>query len=141
MREMPLDIRQLEMRNVDMRFCLTFVGVALLASVASARDIYVDNLRGDDRHYGTNAVISENSDGPVRSIAKALRVARRGDRIVLKNTGIAYRESITLQAARHSGFSGEPFVIEGNGATLDGAAFVPPDAWEVVGDDLYRFSP
>ncbi|EAQ82775.1 hypothetical protein [Blastopirellula marina] len=124
-----------------MRFCLTILGIALLASVAAARDIYVDNIRGDDHHIGTMPELGVNADGPVRSIAKALRVARKGDHIVLKNTGVAYRESITFQAAHHSGFPGSPFVLEGNGATLDGAALVPVDAWEVVGDDLYRFSP
>lgn len=124
-----------------MRLCLTTLVFAVLASVASARDIFVDNIRGDDHHAGAMPELGLNADGPVRSIAKALRVARKGDRIVLKNTGVAYRESITFQAAHHSGFPGTPFILEGNGATLDGAALVPIDAWEVVGEDLYRFSP
>lgn len=137
----------LNMRTADMRQRLTLVGLtmltaAALASVATARDIYVDNLRGDDHHNGTSEDLSENVDGPCRSIAKALRVACMGDRIVLKNNGIPYRESITLQAARHSGFYADsPFILEGNGATLDGSALVPLDAWEVAGPDLYRFSP
>lgn len=124
-----------------MRFSLIILGIATFASVASARDIYVDNLRGDDHLNGTTAELGENVDGPVRTIAKALRVACWGDRIVLKNNGIPYRESITFQAGRHSGVPGRPFILEGNGATLDGSALVPIDAWEVVGPDLYRFSP
>ncbi|PQO43467.1 hypothetical protein [Blastopirellula marina] len=125
-----------------MRFCLIILGIAAFAGVASARDIYVDNLRGDDHLNGTTAELGENVDGPVRSIAKALRIACRGDRIILTNNeGIPYRESITLQAGRHSGFPDHPFLLKGNGATLDGSALVPVDAWEVVGPDLYRFSP
>ncbi|MCC9629362.1 right-handed parallel beta-helix repeat-containing protein [Blastopirellula sp. JC732] len=136
-----------QMRTADMRQCLTLVGltilaVATLASACAARDIYVDNLRGDDHHAGRSPELGENSDGPCRSICKALRIACMGDRIVLKNNGIPYRESITFQSERHSGFyPGSPFILEGNGATLDGSALVPIDAWEVAGPDLYRFSP
>jgi hypothetical protein len=69
----------------------------------------------------------------VRTIEKALRLARQGDRIQVENTGEPYRESISLTGSRHSGYSLEPFVLAGNGAVLDGSAPVPTEAWESYG--------
>lgn len=80
-------------------------------------------------------------DGPCRTIAKALRLARASDRIVLADSGEPYRECITLQGAPHSGGPERPFVIVGNGAVLDGSQPVHPDLWEHVADGTYRFQP
>ena len=92
--------------------------VATLAAVSDvgARDIYVNNVAGDDRHPGTMERASGLGHGPCRTIARALRAAERGDQIVLANTGVPYRESITLEGGRHSGYPSRPFAIRGNGA-------------------------
>src|SRR5687767_15641629 len=66
------------------------------ASTVAARDWYVDNVAGDDRKNGFEAASTNPQDGPVRTIAKALRHARHRDRIILANTGEPYRESISL---------------------------------------------
>ena len=84
---------------------------------------------------------SGERSGPCRTIAKALRLAGSGDRVVLTKTGEPYRESITLQAARHSGIVGQPFTLVGNGAVLDGSHPVPKDDWEHVAGDVFRFRP
>jgi hypothetical protein len=65
----------------------------------------------------------------------------RGDQIVLANTGVPYRESITLEGGRHSGYPSRPFVIRGNGAILDGSWQVPVAAWEHFRADIFRFQP
>ncbi len=77
----------------------------------------------------------------MQSIAKALRLVRLGDRVVLVNAGRPYRESISLVGSRHSGTATGPMVIEGNGAVMDGSAAVPPEAWEYCGGLVYRFQP
>jgi hypothetical protein len=118
--------------------------VALLTLVTaslSARDIYVDNRIGDDARDGTSPEPFGQRAGPCRSIARALKLTRKGDRLVLTNTGIPYRESITLQAARHSGTSRQPFILIGNGAVLDGTRVVPKGVWEHVDGDVFRFLP
>lgn len=125
-----------------MRYVGAFVLVWIaLSTGARARDIYVDNVAGDDRFSGAAPATQGARIGPCRTIAHALELATQGDRIVLAATGVPYRESITLQAGRHSGFRDRPFEILGGGATLHGTAAVPRGAWEHVGREVYRFSP
>jgi hypothetical protein len=115
--------------------------VLLTATQVAARDIFVDNVAGDDHSRGLQSA-TIGSDGPVRTIARALALALPRDRIMLANTGQPYRESISLVGGDHSGVPYEPFVLDGNGATLDGTALVPPSAWEFAGvGDVFRFRP
>lgn len=106
-----------------------------------ARDIYVDNLAGDDLNSGHAPRSIGGRTGPCRTIAKALRLAKPGDHIVLAKTAEPYRESITLGGARLSGYPDFPLTIEGRGAILDGSAPVPPRAWEHFRGDVFRFRP
>ena len=109
-----------------MRYVAGLVLVWLaLPSAAGARDIYVNNVAGDDRFDGTAAVTQGARIGPCRTVTHALELAGKGDRVILAVTGQPYRESITLQAGRHSGFGEHPFEIVGNGAILEGLASVP----------------
>jgi hypothetical protein len=115
--------------------------VLLLASPTLARDLYVNNLSGSDLLNGRTPQ-PQGINGPVQTITKALRIAGPGDRIVLTDTGTPYREAVTVQAGRNSGFSPEiPFVIDGYGAVIDGSIPVPDDTWEFVTDDIFRFAP
>jgi hypothetical protein len=114
---------------------------AWLAGPASARDIHVNNQSGNDRFTGHYFQNMPDETGPVRTIAKALRLAGAGDRIILANTGQPYRESVSLVGSRHSGTSFQPFVIEGNGAILDGSSPVPAHAWEHYRGPVFRFRP
>ena len=113
------------------------------ASPLSGRTIYVDNVAGDDAFSGVESSPAAGSAGPVRSINKALRLARKGDRVVVANTGVAYRETVSLSGGDHSGRPLEWFVIEGNGAVLDGSLNIDPYAWEPVQGkaDVFRFRP
>jgi len=74
----------------------------------------------------------------VKTLARALKIARRSDRIILAKTPEPYRESVTVHG-KNSGVPKRPFVIEGNGAMLDGTEPVPNDAWENVKGDLFRY--
>lgn len=112
-----------------------------LATASLAETYFVNNMSGSDLNNGLVDANQGVRIGPLKSIGGALKRARRGDRIELANTGQPYRECITLQGGCHSGYSSLPFIIEGNGATLDGTAAVPVDRWEAIGDDLYRFMP
>ncbi len=120
--------------------CIALVFAILTANVF-ARDIYVDNVGGNDLHDGLAPTSAIRGSGPCRTIARALRVARKGDRIILTKNDEPYRESITLQGGRHSGSANLPFEILGNGAVLDGSRPVPLDAWEHYRDDVFRFQP
>jgi hypothetical protein len=124
--------------------CSTVVVCSLLAPLAAsalARDIFVDNLAGDDLLDGTLPTNTSPGIGPMHTITRALRVAGSGDRIVLANTGEPYHESVSLVGSRHSGNPVGPFTIEGNGAALDGTAAVPPEAWQLFRGDVFRFQP
>jgi hypothetical protein len=120
-----------------------FVAITLLgfSSPLLARDIYVSNVRGDDRLSGQRNERASVEEGPVRTIGRALALAAAGDRIVLHNAGVPYHESISLVGSRHSGTSSVRFQLIGNGAVLDGSAPVPADAWEHYRENVYRFRP
>ena len=105
------------------------------------KDIFVNNQTGDDRRDGLGPEINGVTGGPLRTISRALRLAVKGDRIVVAATGEPYREMLTLQAGSHSGSPERPFEIQGNGAILDGTVEIPPDAWQPYADDVYRFRP
>lgn len=112
----------------------------LSGSSAAGETFYVDNVNGDDLLDG-RAAMSEDGSGPVRTLRKALRAVQSGDRIVLANTGEPYRETISLSDRRHSGNAVSPFVIDGQGAVLEGADPVPAEAWENFRGAVFRFRP
>lgn len=116
------------------------LGHALLAFVTSAsgRDIYVDNVSGDDRNNGAKAEPGSIEAGPLRTIARALWIAHPGDRIVLVKNDEPYREMVCLIGPRNSGTEEEPFIIEGNGAVIDGTAPVPEESWEHAAGDVFQ---
>jgi len=122
---------------------LILAAMIVVGATASldAREIYVDNVAGDDLHIGFSPTATDPDSGPCRTIARALRLAVKGDRVILANTGVPYRESITLQGAKHSGSPDRPWIIEGNGAILEGADPVIDDAWESYRGDVFRFRP
>ncbi|MCR4412841.1 MAG: hypothetical protein NUV77_10510 [Thermoguttaceae bacterium] len=119
--------------------CAAITVALAMVPPADARDIYVNNALGDDRSRGER--LDPGETGPVRTIGRALYLALPGDRIVLANTGKPYHESVTLTGSRHSGSGAGPFVIDGNGAILDGSAPVPPAAWEHYRGVMFRFRP
>lgn len=123
-----------------------FCGVGVLwllcawASVAVGRELFVDNQTGDDGRNGRAATVDGNN-GPFRTIARALKEADFGDRIIIAKTPDPYRESITLQGGRHSGIAGGEFEIVGNGAVVDGSRSVPQGWWKHFRGDVFRFRP
>ena len=129
-----------------MRFVLASVLFGCLAplalpGVAAGRDIFVDNVHGDDRKGGEAPNSQGEVGGPCRSIRKALLIARPGDRLVLANHGVPYRECVTIQGARHSGDENFPFHLQGNGATLDGTMSLADAQWEHYAGHIFRTHP
>jgi hypothetical protein len=125
-----------------MRASIALAIVALLAVSASGRDIFVNNQSGNDTLTGRAPVSEGRGHGPVRTIAKAMRVATPGDRIILADTGEPYREQVTIQGGPRSGLSSNvPLIFDGGGAVIDGSVPVPDEAWEAVGGDIFRFAP
>lgn len=129
------------MRSLSFAFVVAACSIACAASpFAAAATIYVDNVAGDDLHDGTQPDSAEGN-GPVRTLRKALRVCHAGDRVVLANTGAPYRESISLSAAEHCGNALSPFILDGQGAVLEGSEPVPGEAWESERGAVFRFRP
>lgn len=117
------------------------LGIALSAAPVAARDVFVSNTSGDDLFNGLGLQSGPDGSGPVRTLARALRLAKPGDRIVLEKTDRPYRESLSLVGSRHSGYPNRRFTIAGNGATLDGSEPVPPEDWEHYQGAVFRFAP
>ena len=112
-----------------------------ISADALARDIYVNNQIGSDFLDGFSEDRGQGKIGPVKTITRALALARRGDNIVLANTGQSYHESISIQGARHNGLKKKPFLIVGNGATLDGTRTIKPEEWDIVGNAVFEMTP
>ena len=123
-----------------MRILSLFCAVAFVATPLTARDWFVNNFGGDDTFSGLVATTG-TQDGPFRTIGRALRACGAGDRIVLADSGEPYLESASLVGGHHSGLPGHPFVIEGNGATLDGRLPISPEVWESYHGAVFRFNP
>ena len=127
------------------RVTLTALSVAFLAAwpptSVVARDIFVDNVAGDDRRDGSSTDVSGTSGGPCHSIRRALQLVQPGDRIVFVKTDQPYRESFTIQAGKLSGTVQKPFEVVGNGAILDGTKPIPRSGWEYVRENIYRYRP
>lgn len=121
-------------------FTLLFL-LASFSSLAIGREIYVNNLSGDDRFNGKDPANIGGATGPVRSLERAIWLAQAGDRIVLAKNDEPYRESVTLWGWHNGGDVNHPFTIQGNGAVLDGSAPVPPGVWEHYSGTVFRFRP
>lgn len=119
---------------------LAGAGLLGLRDTTAAATLYVNNVLGDDLREGSRPE-SDGTDGPLRTLRKALAICQAGDRILLAPTGEPYRESIGLSAAQHCGTEVSPFIIDGQGAVLEGAEPVPYAAWENVGGAVFRFRP
>jgi hypothetical protein len=125
-----------------MRFCNCLLLAAVLgASPAPAREIYVHNVGGDDHRTGASADFSQSQDGPVQTLAKGLRLATSGDRIVLLKSDEPYRESVSLFGQKHSGSFTAPLRIDGNGNVFDGSALIDSSAWKHEHDDVFYCRP
>src|SRR5262245_51414568 len=94
--------------------CTSCVVVLLCVASALARDVYVNNVVGNDANGGERAEVRPGN-GPVRTLDRALRLLDRGGRIILANTGEPYREMINVCDVGHRGYPDQPLVIEGNG--------------------------
>ncbi len=121
------------------------IGATILALIivvsASAREIFVDNVAGNDLFSGKQPYNTPEQTGPVRTLAKALGLALYGDTIVLANRGMPYRESVSLVGGRHSGSLRQPFTIRGNGAILDGSRPIDPNAWKPYQGNVFWYRP
>ncbi len=116
--------------------------IFILVTPAFSRDIFVDNVRGNDEFTGWETRIGVSGTGPVKTITRALKVAQAGDRIVLTNNeGEPYQESVTFLGNNHSAANARPFTLEGNGALLDGSEEIDPALWQYFRDGIFRFQP
>jgi len=105
---------------------LLFPLLAALTTLAHGADLRVDPANGDDAADGLAK--------PVRTIARAIKLAQPGDTIHLAPA--RYRESADLSTKR--GEPGRPIILDGHGAVLDGADPLRTADWRMVAPGLYR---
>jgi len=95
---------------------------------------------GRETHYVNNVTGSDANDGrsptaAFATIAKAISASNTSGRIALANTGRPYREAMVFKNL--GGTPARPFIVEGNGAVLNGHRRVDIKEWRHVKDDLY----
>lgn len=114
-----------------MKRLLITVVITLIGFTSEAKTVYVNNTMGDDRFTGEREDFDVVEAGPVRTIKRATELARLGDTISLADTGVPYQECVSLTNKNASGINAEyPFILEGNGASLDGRVTVEHEKWE-----------
>lgn len=114
-----------------MKRILIIVVISLIGLSAEAKTVYVNNAMGDDHFTGEREDFDVVEAGPVRTIARATQLANWGDTISLADTNVPYQECISLNNKKGSGINANyPFILEGNGAVLDGRVTVEPKHWE-----------
>lgn len=96
------------------------------AAPRTGRSIHVDPAQGSDGNDGVAQ--------PVKTIARAIRLAEPGDTIHLAPS--VYYESADF--SNKHGDPGNPITLDGHGAVLDGSEPVTADTWESLGDGLFR---
>lgn len=110
--------------RLTVRFACVILGLSY--SLASAGDITVDPDLGDDAADGVTA--------PVRTIRRALRLAKPGDTVHLQPK--VYRDYAGFYNL--SGEPGRPITLDGHGATLEGSDPLDPQGWVEVEPGLFR---
>jgi len=119
-----------------LRIVFSLVILLTGAPAAFATDFYVDNRIGDDLYDGSSPQQVDDRSGPVRTIHRALEFVRPRDIVHVANHGTPYVESLEIVGRRFHGF-----ILEGNGAVVSGARIVPFDAWQMLPNGVWRFSP
>jgi len=114
--------------------------LACFCGTVSAKEIYVDNLIGQDSFDGRFSKPFDGGSGPVRTLHRAMKLAGYADQIVLTRPGAVYYDSLALTGRRNSGTVQNPFTIIGNGAILSGLRAVPPEGWRQAGPDLWKLT-
>ena len=107
--------------GVVMALCLQ-----LSVNCVCAETWYVNNRDGNDANDG----LREQS--AFRTIARAVKSAKRSDSLSLANTGKVYREALVL--IHQGGTPAKPMIIEGNGAVISGLRTIEAGSWEKQGD-------
>ena len=106
-----------------------------------ARDLYVDNLLGDDLSTGETPQALEGREGPVRTIAAALKLCRGSDTIHLANNPLPYFESISISGRKLFNLDLGGLTIDGHGATLSGVFRIPQGSWRHRAGGLWELHP
>lgn len=120
---------------------ITLVITCVCADSVNAADLYVDNFLGSNSYNGQSDRPQDDITGPVRSIRRALKLARRGDSIHIKDNGRPYYEDVSMSGLRHSGVPGVPIRLEGGGAVVSGARPLPLGSWKHINKLLYKVTP
>ncbi|MFH1706882.1 MAG: right-handed parallel beta-helix repeat-containing protein [Planctomycetota bacterium] len=114
-----------------------FVAILTAAAAATAVDLFVDDILGDNARTGTAAAPGTGNAGSLRTIRRAIALARPGDTINLV-PGRVYAEEVIWESA--GGTLGNPVTLAGNGAVIDGSEPCAPDGWVPVQAGVWRYA-
>ncbi len=109
-------------------------GATVSTHTRPGRHLYVNPASGDDHHNGLAPTLADGK-GPLRTIARAVKLAGPGDTIDLAKT--VYHEPIGFYGTK-SGEPGRPITVDGHGAVISGCLPLEPKDWTQVGPGLYR---
>jgi hypothetical protein len=106
------------------------VFILLASEILTARDIYVNNLTGNDSNTGNSETAA------LLTIARAQTLFNAGDTIHLCNTGSVYREVFGF--SKLIGKADGYVTVDGHGATVSGSDKIVDADWQMAGPGLYK---
>lgn len=121
------------MRN---SFWCGLVLLFVVAPMSAARDLYVNQITGDERNDGLAAVPGATGVGPVKTIHRAVRSAQPGDTVHLAALDEPYHESPVFHDRICP--ADKPITLDGHGATITGAERMDLATWEQVAPGRFR---
>ena len=109
-----------------------FLPLLVLVWSLSAKDVYVDNVKGDDAAAGTQSA-------PVRTIQRGMELLASGDTLHLTPNTEPYTETVYFSGKNShlAGTEEAPTIVDGHGARFSGLRHRLPAEWTAEGDDVY----
>ncbi len=114
--------------------------VSALGEEKTTRDVcHVNNKTGSDDFDGHAAEpAGDGKTGPFKTIMRAVNQCAVGARIEIANTGVDYRESVSIEGCK-KGRADAPLIIDGHGAYVTGLIELSAEQWFPFKDDIYYF--
>ena len=103
----------------------------ILSGICAGTDIFVDNVKGDDKNSGTNTL-------PFKTLERSVKAMSSGDVLHLVPNEIAYAccDRLTFWNLP-AGTQERPTIVDGHGAIISSLTHFAASKWKSEGDNIF----